>query len=173
MFTSIIIGVLAGLLIAGAAGGSPVDVIEDSIDAYKKSIKRVIEDDERKDQALAEIETTRKELKDQVAQVSEATTAYVKVDNKFESTHSQYLVALDEFLGTWEQFDRWTIDKHFLIQKYFTGDEWPRAMEKVNKNTKDLLKDVNKVVAKLEKKRSKHIAKYEEKYGRKYVSPVE
>ena len=156
----------------GSAGGSQADLIEESIDAYRKGMKKVIEDDDRKEAALAEVETVREEFKTQVKALGDATTAYIAVDHSYHSTTNDYDPALDEFLGAWEAMDRWSIDKHYDLQGYFTDDEWVEAMARVSDNTVNLLEDSEEMAAKLEKKHKKKIAKYEKKFGQKYTPPA-
>ena len=173
VITTIIVSLLLGIMVAGAAsGGSQVELVKNSIDEYEKGIKKVIKDDEREEQALAEMDTVREELEAQMEQISEATKGYIEVDNRYETTLAQYDTELDSILGSFEQLDRWSIDKHYSIQKHFTDEEWPKAIKRVNKGTKDLLKDINKKIAKFGKTQTKQARKYKKKFGKDYTKPL-
>ena len=171
MITALISSLFVGLMIGGAAGGAQ-NIMNTTLDQWEKGIKKYVDDDNRKDEALADIEQSRKDIIKYDIPVSEKLTIYYKDDNDYKATLAQYKADLAEVNKKWKQVDGWMLNARFKMKELLTPEEFKLVVARVQDKSAGFQKDMLKNIAKSEKKLNKKIAKYNKKYGKKYERPV-
>ena len=167
---TLIIAIVTAITLGSMSGS--VDVLDDTLDAWEKGIKKIVKDDEREDKALARLEVMRTELKEETRQLGEAFLVYYTLDSRYDVTMAEYVPAIQKLGVAWTEMESWMLDGRFDMKAILTAEEWQEASKRVNEKTEDTQEDVDKGYKKLEEKLSEEIADYEEDYNTKYIKPV-
>jgi len=160
-----IIGIVGAMLlvVAFVFGGGPNT--GDFFDAYakqvEKSIKQVVEDDDRKKAALDSVEGTRIDIKATIERSHPIQMQLRKIDLQYDASLNDYLEA-DKKIGA-EVAKQLEIvaDSHFEMREILTAEEWDAVVhdfsKKVGKSSKKLLKAMEKSQRKRVKKWNKRL----------------
>ena len=144
MFWSLLI-----MTIIAVAGGASMGIeqVEDGINAWEDAVKKSVEDDAKKDEAVAFVEDVRKQMAERRAKLGDALSKYLKIEAKYGATTDEVDSAIETLNAIWTEQERWLIDKRFELKEMLTDKEWEAALTYVDKELQghwDKLKESQK-----------------------------
>jgi len=170
MITALISSLFVGLLIGGASGGGQ-EIMFSTLDHWESSIKKHVDDDQRKEKALSLIEQAKKDILKYEEPVSKKLTVYYKDDNDYITTLEQYKNDLLAVNKKWKHVDKWMLDLRYEMKDLLSTEEFYKVIGRVQNRSDEMLKDKEKSIAKAEKALNKKIKKYNKKFGKSYKRP--
>jgi len=135
MFTALITALAAVLLGPLLAGNT--DHAGDTIKAWRDATKDVVEDDQKKEEALALIDKTLEELEGRKATFGTAFAKYQSLNANYDATMEDYEAGIVALNKVWSEQDRWLIDRRFALQALMTPEEFTEAQNRVSAELKD------------------------------------
>lgn len=138
MFTALML-TLAATVLGPLVGpiGPKTDHVQDSVDAWHKVVKTVIEDEQKETEAIALVDKVDEELKARRAVISEAMNQYLKVDSTYSSTPEDYETAIIALNKIWNEQETWLIGNLVELKGLMTDAEWKEAIEIVDEKMKE------------------------------------
>lgn len=150
MFTALML-TLAAAVLGPMIGpiGPKVDHVQDSVDAWHKVVKTVIEDDQKEAEAIALIDKVDEEMKTRRALIGNAVTEYLKVDSAYKATPEDYEAAIVTLNSVWSEQEAWLLENLVTLKGLMTDAEWQKAVEIVDEKLKeqwDTIKETQKIL---------------------------
>jgi hypothetical protein len=149
-------------LIALAGGGLSMGVhqVDEGIDAWEGAVKSVVKDREKKKDAVAFIETVRKDVAVKSAELGKAMAAYLEREADYNASPEELDSSLETFNEVWSEDETWLIDQRFALQEKLTPEAWQAALTRVDEKIGghwDALKKAQKTAREKYEKRLKKL----------------
>ena len=128
-WTLAIVGIIA---LAGGGLSMGVHQVEEGIDAWEGAVKSVVKDKQKKKEAVAFVETVRKDVAVRRTELGKAMAAYLEREADYNATPEELDRSIETFNDKWTEEETWLIDQRFALQEKLTPEEWQAALKRVD-----------------------------------------
>ncbi len=120
----VLIILLSTIFLGGAAATITTFIEGHSARDVKKTVKKVVADDSRKDEILELIDTWKKEKKKHDKEVKKGRKSLLKVMERYDGTREELQQASSRLDETIQKIDWSYLDLRFNLKETITRDEW-------------------------------------------------
>ena len=139
---------IAALIIGGLAAafgfGGAEDHFETAMDAWHKAVKRSVDDRDRRDQALAVVDSARKLLETEETALLAEYRAFQKADERYETAEAEYELAAERTADAWHDLDLKLAEKRAEVRRLLTDEEWTAVLARIEEMSAKLEKRIQK-----------------------------
>lgn len=120
---------LSGFAFFGLTGNG--DQFEDTMKMWHRAVKKSVDDDVRRDEALLIVDSAASALQKKETALVTAYETFLSVNRQYGASEAEYELAAERTEVVWRETDRILLEKRAALRRLLTDEEWKAVLGRI------------------------------------------